>query len=204
MGIIACDFRKSLYECDSTWEVASVFQAVTNIKTNYKVGDIICIHLTFTSVLSSKSSFKSILRYKITSMSRASSSSGLRRSPYSIFTNVSIWGHIRRLSNLFDWLSFTYISEFCWKNYYNLSYRWALIISSLSFKKKNLTYYTKPYICISLSVKVLYVSTDTRLSTFHQCGARKVSRLLWFSFLTAAKIFLCCTSVHPALCPNIT
>ena len=168
MGIIACDFRKSLYECDSTWEVASVFQAVTNIKTNYKVGDIICIHLTFTSVLSSKSSFKSILRYKITSMSRASSSSGSRRSPYSIFTNVSIWGHIRRLSNLFDWLCFTYISEFCWKNYYNLLYRWALIISSLSFKKKtshtirNLTfasvYRWKYYMYLPIPGLALFIS----------------------------------------------
>ena len=44
---------------------------------------------------------------------------------------------------------------------------------------------------------------DTRFGTFHQCADQKFSRLLWFSFLTAAKIFLYCTTVHPALCPNI-
>lgn len=71
------------------------------------------------------------------------------------------------------------------------------------FQKKNLTCYTKPYIFISLSVKVLHVSVHTRFGTFHQCADQKFSRLLWFSFLTAAKIFLYCTTVHPALCPNI-
>ena len=71
------------------------------------------------------------------------------------------------------------------------------------FQKKNLTCYTKPYIFISVSVKVLHVSVHTRFGTFHQCADQKFSRLLWFSFLTAAKIFLYCTTVHPALCPNI-
>ena len=70
-------------------------------------------------------------------------------------------------------------------------------------QKKNLTCYTKPYIFISLSVKALHVSVHTRFGTFHQCADQKFSRLLWFSFLTAAKIFLYCTTVHPALCPNI-
>ena len=75
--------------------------------------------------------------------------------------------------------------------------------SASCLSKKNLTCYTKPYIFISLSVKVLHVSVHTRFGTFHQCADQKFSRLLWFSFLTAAKIFLYCTTVHPALCPNI-
>ena len=73
-------------------------------------------------------------------MNRASSRGGSRRSSRSIFATVSIWGHIRRLSNLFDWLSFIWISEFCWKNYYILSYRWAFSVLSSSHTIRNLTF----------------------------------------------------------------
>ena len=133
-------------------------------------------------------------------MNRASSRGGSRRSPCGIFTNVSIWSHIRRLSNLFYWLSFIYISEFCWKNYYKLSLRYRWAFSFLSFKKRtshtirNLTfasvYRWKYYMYQLIQGSTLFISVP--------------SRLLWFSFLTAAKIFLYCTSVHSALCSNIT
>ena len=103
-------------------------------------------------------------------MNRASSRGGLRRSPCSIFTNVSIWGHIRRLSNLFDWLSFIYISEFCWKNYFNLSYRWAF--SFLSFKRRtshtirNLTfasvYRRKYYMYQPIQGLALFISVPSK------------------------------------------
>ena len=74
--------------------------------------------------------------------------------------------------------------------------------SCLSKKKPHMLYETLHF-HQSIGESTIHVSVHTRFGTFHQCADQKFSRLLWFSFLTAAKIFLYCTTVHPALCPNI-
>ena len=198
MGIIGCDFRKSRCECDFGMRSGDrrLLKALRNQKQidakkvkiylnktfwnkyiSFLLNQMIkSVHNNHTSDL--HQSFKFKIKFSKVWGTRlrqwtdnASSRGGSRRSPYSIFTNVSLWGHIRHLSNLLDWLSFIYISELCWKNYYNLSYRWAF--SFLCFKKKPHMLYETLHFHQSIG-EVLYVSADTRLSTFHRWSSKRL------------------------------
>ena len=142
MGIIGCDFRKSRCECDFGMRSGDrrLLKALRNQKQidakkvkiylnktfwnkyiSFLLNQMIkSVHNNHTSDL--HHSFKFKIKFSKVWGTRlrqwtdnASSRGGSRRSPYSIFANVSLWGHIRHLSNLLDGLSFIYISELCWK-----------------------------------------------------------------------------------------